>query len=64
MTNQVATPRTQNELHTVLLSQFLNAQSYIELVELNDRVTNLAVVSLGEGVCHTAAEDELVNLAE
>ena len=54
----------EHQLNAVLLGQFLNAQGNIQLVELNDRITDLAVVSLGEGVGHTAAEDQLVNLAE
>ena len=54
----------QNQLYAVLLSQLLYAQSYIQFVELYDRITNLTIVSLSEGVSHTTAEDELIYLAQ
>ncbi len=52
------------EVYTVLLSLLDYVESYIELVILADRHTDLAAESLRECISHTTAENQVVNLSQ
>ena len=54
----------EHVIHTLFCCHLLYAKSHIELVKLNDGVTNLAAVCLHEGVSHTTTKNQLVYLAE
>ena len=53
---------TKNEVYTFLFSLLHDVQSEVELVGFADRSTNVATLCLCEGVGHTTAQNQVVNL--